>query len=103
MVLPLDVTLQLRAVEVHGPQVTRAVPLCLIVEVRRCGVAALAAGSDRNGAHAVTELDYGHEAVAAGSINLLGAAIGTRTKGSERAPACRGERHGDTWTGITEW
>src|SRR5438093_2611122 len=49
MVLALDVTLQLRAIEVHISQIASAVPRGLIVEVRRRRIAALAAGRARPG------------------------------------------------------
>ena len=71
MVFPLDVALQLGGIEIHFAQIAGAVALGLIVEVRRAGIAALAAGRHGPGADAVAELDHGDEAVAAGPVDLL--------------------------------
>src|ERR1043166_5402631 len=71
LVLTLDVTLELCRVEVHLPQVARAVPQGLVVEVGRRRIAALPAGRDCQRADAVAELHHGHEAVAAGAVPLL--------------------------------
>src|SRR5207247_2253450 len=80
MILPLDVPFQLRAVEVHIPQIARAISRGLIVEVWRLGIAALPAGRDGPGLHAIAELDYGHEAVAAGAVHLFGPFVGARAE-----------------------
>src|SRR5204863_6964258 len=80
MILPLDVPFQLRAVEVHVPQIARAVSRGLIVEVGRLGIAALAAGRYGPGLHAVAELDHRHEAVSAGAVHLFGPFVGARAE-----------------------
>src|SRR5262245_40914613 len=59
VVLALDVTLELRPVEVHVAQITRRVPFCLIVEVRRRRIAALAARGHRARPHAIAEFHDG--------------------------------------------
>jgi len=51
MVLALDMALELRAEEVDFAQVARAVPFGLIVEVRRCRMAAFASSRHGPGAH----------------------------------------------------
>src|ERR1019366_1193415 len=66
MVFPLRMSLELIAVEVDLAQLSGAVALGLIVEVRGSRMAALAAGRHGPGAHAFAELDHGDEAVAAG-------------------------------------
>ena len=50
MIAPLDVPLELVGPEVDGPQIAGGVALGLVVEVRRVGIAALAAGGDGAGA-----------------------------------------------------
>src|ERR1700751_1826348 len=102
MGLPLDVVLEVGTVEVDVAQITGAVAFGLVVEVRRCGVAALAAGGDGLGAHFFSELDYGDEAVAAGAVPLLGAGVGTGSEGGERTPERRGEGDGDAGSGGVE-
>src|SRR5512138_3449462 len=83
VVLPLDMAFQLVRVEIDVAQRTGRVPARLVPEMRRRGVAALAAGADGFGAHARAELDHRDEAVAAGAVHLLRARI--------RACAERGE------------
>src|SRR5207245_9828179 len=61
--------------KVNLAQVSRAVPLGLIVEMRRSGMAALASGGHGAGAHFVAKFDDRHEAVAARAIPLLGSGI----------------------------
>ncbi len=61
-------SLKLRAVKVDFPQVARAVPFRLVVEVGRLRISAFAARGYGHGAHAVAELDYGDKAVAAGAV-----------------------------------
>src|SRR6266566_4632117 len=95
VVFALGVTYQLRAIEVHRPQITGGVSPRLVVEVWVAGMAALAAGGDRPGAYAVPEFDNGHEAVAARPVPALRPRVGTRAEGRQRAPSRRRERHGD--------
>src|SRR5437660_10280503 len=97
MILPLDVAFDLLAIEVHVSQVAGAVPRRLIVEMRRRGVAALAAGRDRFGLHAIAELDDRHEAVAARPIHLLRAFVGARAERGQRTPTRRGETDCNAW------
>src|SRR4029077_11682954 len=87
MVLPFDVRLYLRLVEVDLTQIAAGVARRLIVEVRRLRIAALAAGGHRPRAQAVAELDDGDEAVAAGAVHLLRPLVGARAERGERAPA----------------
>src|ERR1019366_7745074 len=89
-------------VEVSLAQFARAVALGLIVEVRRRRIAALDAGGDGPGAHAVAELDYGDETVAAGAIPLLGARVGARRERGERSPLSRGEADGNARSGVVD-
>ena len=84
MILALGVPFELRAVEVDLAQVAGRVALGLVVEVRRRGIAALAAGRDGPGAHLVAELDHRDEAVAAGAVPLLRARI-RRARRTRRA------------------
>src|SRR5438445_5315032 len=93
MVLALGVADQLGAIEVHLAQMTRGVARGLVVEMRRPGMTALAARRDRDGPHAVTELDDRDEAVATGSVPALGPGVGARAEGGERTPAGGGKRH----------
>src|SRR5215469_16626695 len=72
MVLPLDMAFELRLVVVHGPQRAHGVVGRLVVEMRRCGIAALAAGGDRPGTHFGTEFHDRNEAVADIAIPLFG-------------------------------
>src|SRR5512143_1895357 len=86
MVLPLGVASELGGVEVHLPQVARRVPLRLVVEVRRAGMAALSPRRDRSSPHAVAELDHRHEAVAAGAVPLPRPRPRSRRERRQRAP-----------------
>src|ERR1035441_2629347 len=94
MILPLRMSLELIAVKVDLPQFARAIPLRLIVEVRRRRVPALAAGRYRLGAHAVAELHHRHEAVAAGAIPLLRPRVRARSERGQRSKLRRGEADG---------
>src|SRR6266511_2184634 len=87
MILPLSVTLELRAVEIHVPQSARAVAFRLIIEVGRRRIAARSAGGHGFGSHALAEPADGHEAVAAGPVNLLRPLIWTRAARGKRSPA----------------
>src|SRR5713226_5312030 len=62
MILPLQVTFDVRTIEVHVSQIARAVPHRLIAEMRRRWVPAFAAGGDGPCAHAIAEFDNGDEA-----------------------------------------
>src|SRR3546814_796287 len=86
-----DVALQLLWPEVHRAQVAGAVALGLVVEVRRGGIAALAACGDGAGADLVAELDRRDEAVAAGAVVALRARPAMRAERRQRAPAPRSE------------
>jgi hypothetical protein len=83
MVFALDVALELGPIKVNFAQVSRAVPLGLIVEMRRSGMAALAPGSHGSGAHFVAKVDDRHEAVAARAIPLLRSRISAGAEGSQ--------------------
>src|SRR5215831_1666545 len=102
MVLPLDVALELRPVEVHVAQVARRVATRLIVEVRRPRIAALASRRHRLRAHAIAELDDGDEAVAGRAVHPLRAARRARTERGERAPPRRGESDGNARPAVIE-
>ena len=71
MIRSLSMSFELRAVEIQIPQVTRTVPLRLIIEVRGRRIAAFSTRGHGFGAHRFAELDDGHKAVAAGPVNLL--------------------------------
>src|SRR6266536_1793781 len=102
VVFALGVTYQLRAIEVHRPQITGGVPPRLVVEVWVAGMAALPAGGDRPGAHAVPELDDGHAAVAAGPVPALRPRIGPGAEGRQRTPPRGGEGYGGARPRIAE-
>src|SRR3954471_4342454 len=102
MVLPLDMVLDVRAVEVDVPQIPRTVPFRLIVEVRRRGVAALAACGDGLRAHFFSKLDHGNEAVPARPVPILCAGVGARSERRKRSPDGRGEAHGNARPLILE-
>src|SRR5690349_25176225 len=86
MIHPLRVPLELRLVEVHRPQIPRRVPLRLILEVRRVGIAALATRRHRARPHAVAELDDRNEAVPTRPVPLLRVGIRPSTERGERTP-----------------
>jgi hypothetical protein len=71
MILTLSVTFELRAVEIHVPQIACAVAFRLIIEVGRRWIAARSAGGHGFGSHSLAEFDDGHKAVAACPVNLL--------------------------------
>src|SRR5690606_28313423 len=98
----LGVPRQVFSPEIHRPQVAGAVALGLVVEMRRVGMAAGAAGGDRAGAHLVAKFDRGDEAVAAGAVVAFGAGPAMRAERGQRAPARRGERHRDARRGVVE-
>src|SRR5438445_3115615 len=102
MILPLDVAFELLAIEVHVSQIAGAVSRRLVVEMRRRGVAALAAGRDRSGLHAIAELDDRHEAVAGRPVHLLRPFVGARAERGQRAPARRGETDCNAWPRVLE-
>src|SRR5262245_56090640 len=103
VVRPLGVRPELRGIEVDFAQVAGRVALGLVVEVLRRGVAALAAGRDRAGAHAVrAELDDGDEAVAAGAVHPLRPRIGPRAERRERSPGRRREADRDARLAVVE-
>src|ERR1035438_9802784 len=102
MILPLRVPLELIAVKVHLAQFARAVPLRLIVEVRRRRVPALPAGRHRLGPHAGAELHHRHEAVAAGAVPLLRPRVGARSERRQRSELRRGEAHRNARSRVVE-
>jgi len=67
MALAFRVALELRTVVINFAQVSGAVALSFIVEMRRGGMAALAAGGHGAGSHFVAKFDHRDEAVAAGA------------------------------------
>ena len=91
------VALELVAVEVDFAQGAGGVARGLVVEVRRFGVAAFTAGGDGPGADGGAEFDDGDEAVAAGAVPLLGAGVGARAEGGERAPLRGRESRPECW------
>src|SRR5260221_11715246 len=64
VVFPLRVTLQLVAEEIDLAQIAGGVAARLVIEVRRGGVAALAARRAGAGADAPADFDAGHETAA---------------------------------------
>src|SRR5256885_17112680 len=102
MILALGVADQLGAIEVHLAQMTRGVARGLVVEMWRPGMTALVARRDRDGPHAVTELDDRDEAVATGSVPALGPGVGARAERGERAPAGGRKRHRNARARIVE-
>jgi hypothetical protein len=71
LVLSLCMAVQLRRIEVDWPQISRGVPLRLVIKVFRRRVTALAAGSHCDRANSRAEFDYCDKAIAARAINLL--------------------------------
>src|SRR5262245_27881913 len=102
VIFALDVALQLLAVEIHLAQIAGRVARGLIAEVRRLGIAALAAGRDRPRAHPVAELDDGHEAVAARAVHLVRPRIRARAEGRQRSPPRRREADREARAGVVE-
>src|SRR5689334_9236955 len=102
MVLALGVAGQLVAIEVHVAEIAGAVAHGLTVEVRRRWIAVLAAGGDRFRADAIAEFHDGHEAVPAGAVHFLRAAVGARAERGQGSPARR--REGDRYArrGVVE-
>src|SRR3954451_18322247 len=101
MVIPLDVLLDVVAIEPDVTEIAGRVALGLIAEVLRIRIAALPARGDRPRADAVAELDNGDEAVAAGAVHLLGP-VGPGAKGRQRAPPGRGEADWNAPLAIVE-
>src|SRR5262249_4472854 len=95
MIHPLGVTLELRAVEIHIPQVARAVTFRLVIEMGGRRIAALSTGGHRPCSHRLAELDDGHKAVGAGSVNLLLPPVPARAELGPPAPRPRGQTHPD--------
>src|ERR1035437_6792867 len=102
MILPLRMSLELIPIKVDLPQFARAIPLRLIVKVRRPSVPALPAGRYRLGPHAVAELHHRHEAVAAGAIPLLRPRVRARSERRQRSKLRRGEADGNAGPRIVE-
>src|SRR5688572_25303337 len=65
-------------------------------------MAALPAGADRPGSHAVSEFHHRDEAVAAGAVEPPGSFVPAGPEGGQGAPARRGERNRDTGARIAE-
>src|SRR2546423_12715728 len=78
VILTLDVSPELRWIEVDFAQIPRRVALRLVVEMWRLRMPTLATGGHGNSAHAVPELDDGDEAVAARAVPLLRVGIRPR-------------------------
>src|ERR1700682_635324 len=94
MIPALDVSLELRRIEVHVAEIAGAVSLRLVVEMGRGGVATLAARGDCPRPHAIPELDHRDEAVAAGAVPLLRCSrIRVRGKRCQRSPPRRRKRN----------
>src|SRR6185437_5255729 len=91
MVGLFGVPLQLRRIEVDRAQVAGGVALGLILEVRRVGIAALAASGHRARGDGGAEINASHEAVAAAAVDALGARILARRERGQRAPDGGGE------------
>jgi hypothetical protein len=102
MVLPLGMAPKVRAVKVDLPQVPRAVPLGLVIEVTRGRIAALAARGNRPGMHPVAELDDCDEAIPDGAVPLLRSGVGVRSKGGKRTPDGRDEADRNAWPRVVE-
>src|SRR4051812_13484462 len=102
MIHALSVRLELRRIEVDVPEIPRAVPLRLVVEMARRRVSALAARGDCPRTHAVSELDRRDEAVAARAVPLLRPRILARRKRRERPPPRRREWNWNAWARVVE-
>src|SRR3982751_6056644 len=102
MVFPLGMTLELRPIEVHIAEVSHAVPLCLVIKVRRCRMAAFSAGSDGLRTHLIAELYNSNETVAGGAVPFLCPWIRPCSEGGERPPDRRREAYRDTRGGVVE-
>src|SRR5687768_10392809 len=99
---PLGVAYELVGMEIDLAQVARRVAPGLVVEMGRAGMAALAAGRDRQSPDTRSELDDRDEAVAAGAVPALRARPGARAERSERPPPARSERNRDARPGVGE-
>src|SRR5277367_1710821 len=102
VVFPLDMAIEIGAIEIDLTQIAGAVAFCLIVKVWRSGVAALATGSDGLCMDLVAELDYGDEAVAAGAVPLLCSWIGARAERGKGAPEGGSKAYRNAWCGVVE-
>lgn len=80
MVLPVRVTLKLRAVEVDIAQVACTVPQRLIIEVARRRMTALTARGHSLGPYLRPKLDHGNKTVSVHSVALFGAWEGARSE-----------------------
>jgi hypothetical protein len=96
----LGVRCKPRWIELDFPQVTQAIPLCLIVKVPAIRMPALAGGGDRKLAHFASKLDNCHEAISAGAVPFPGA--GLRTRSEEASEPQTDEAHLNTRLGIVE-
>src|SRR2546423_3116946 len=103
MVFAFGVTLQLGPVKINLSEIARTVAFRLVIEMRRRRIAAFSAGGYGSGAHGLSKLNDGDEAVAARAVNLFLALVRTRGKRRQRAPYCRSEADGDAWTSVVEW
>src|SRR5207249_390229 len=102
MILPLGVALELGTVKVNFAQISLAVLLGFIIEVRRGGMSALAPRGDGPGSDFVSKFDGRDKAVAARAVPLFRSGIRPRTKRRQRAPERRGEAHGNAGPGVAE-
>ena len=95
--MPRDVAVELHSVKKHFAEVAGSVSLRLVIEMRRRRMPAFSAGSDGPRSHALTELDDGHETVAARAIPFLRTRVRVRAERCERSPAPRGEADRRAW------
>src|SRR5262245_55337066 len=103
MVFAFGVALQLCAIEIDIPQIARAIPCRLVVEVTRGGIAAFPAGGDGPCSHFVREFHDRDKAIAARAVPFLGPLVGPRAEGSQRAPPSVGEGDRNARTRVAEW
>src|SRR5882757_8075048 len=96
--MPLEVV----RVEPDRAQLAAGIKIGLVVEVRRGGVAAFAAGGDCPGVELRAELDDRDEAVAAGAVIFPGVRPGLGPERGERTPLRRGEGHRGARLAVVE-
>src|ERR1700726_2006418 len=102
VIFVLGVALELRRIKVHLPERPLRRANGLVVEVRRCGIGACAAGCDGARANLVAELDDGNEAVARRAIVFLSAFVAPCTERRQRSPPRRWKAYGNTGCAIHE-
>src|SRR5262249_21944742 len=102
MIHPLGVTLELRAVEIDIPQVSRAVTFRLIIKVGRRRIAAPSTGGHGLGSHRLAGLRDGHKAIAAGSVNLSLPPLPAPAARGQPAPRPGRKAHRNAGSGVGE-